>query len=120
MCHIFFYDTIILFYCIPLVYENKTYMYITEMHDMPYHVRLKSLELGSLKGKRESYIIYIWISVGVAPKFSIPITFTYSERRCRSCVIYHVNVVRVGTLAYNSFRWRSVRLFNSLPMHLRF
>ena len=30
-----------------------------------------------------------------------------------------VNVGRVGTLSYNSFRWRSIRLFNSLPMHLR-
>ena len=31
----------------------------------------------------------------------------------------HFNVGRVGTLAYNSFKWRSIRLFNSLPMHLR-
>ena len=28
MCVICFYDTNILFYCIPLVYENKTYIYI--------------------------------------------------------------------------------------------
>ena len=43
----------------------------------------------------------------------------FSGRRGRSCVISHVNVGCVGTLAYNSFRWRSIRLFNSLPMHLR-
>ena len=30
MCVICFYDTIILFYCISLVYENKTYIYINE------------------------------------------------------------------------------------------
>ena len=28
MCVICFYDTIILFYCIPLVYEYKTFIYI--------------------------------------------------------------------------------------------
>ena len=33
--------------------------------------------------------------------------------------ISHVNVGRVGTLAYNSFRWTSIRLFNCSPMHLR-
>ena len=42
-----------------------------------------------------------------------------TTRSRRSCVISHVNVGRVGTLSYNSFRWRSIRLFNSLPMHLR-
>ena len=64
--------------------------HITGMNDMPYHERLKN-----------------------------PITSTLSGRRGRSCVISHVNVGRVGTLAYNSFRWRSIRLFNSLPMNLR-
>ena len=33
--------------------------------------------------------------------------------------IFYVNVGRIGTLSYNSFRWRSISLFNSLPMHLR-
>ena len=33
--------------------------------------------------------------------------------------ISYVNVGRVGTLAYNSIIWRSIRLFNSLPMYLR-
>ena len=33
--------------------------------------------------------------------------------------IYIYNVGRVDTLSYNSFRWRSIHLFNSLPMHLR-
>ena len=57
--------------------------------------------------------------MGLAPNFSNPITSTFSGRRGRSCVISHVNVGRVGTLSYNSFRWRSTCLFNSLPMHLR-
>ena len=88
---------------------------------MPYHERLKSLGLYSLQRRRERYcIIYVWkIIEGLAPNFSNPITSTFSGRRGRSCVISHVNVGRVGTLSYNSFRWRSIRLFNSLPMHLR-
>ena len=98
------------------------YLDFSEMNYMPYHERLKSLELYSLQRRRERYcIIYFWkIIEGLAPNFSNPITSTFSECRGRSCVISHVNVGRVGTLAYNSFRWRSVRLFNSLPMHLVF
>ena len=95
--------------------------HIIGMNDMPYHERLKCLGLYSLQRRRERYcIIYLWkIIEGLAPNFSNPITSTFSGRRGRSCVISHVNVGRVGTLSYNSFRWRSIRLFNSLPMHLR-
>ena len=56
---------------------------------------------------------------GDAHNFSNPITSTFSERRAKSCVISHGNVGRLGTLAYNSFRWRSIHLFNGLPIHLR-
>ena len=88
---------------------------------MPYHERLDSLGLYSLQRRRERYcIIYILKNIErLAPNFSNLITSTFSERRGRSCVISHVNVGRVGTLSYNSFRWRSIHLFNSLPMHLR-
>ena len=65
-----------------------------------------------------SSILYTWkIIEKLAPNFPNQITSTFSGRRGRSCVISHVNVGRVGTLAYN--RWRSIRLFISLPMHLR-
>ena len=85
---------------------------------MPYHERLKSLGLYSLQRRRERYcIIYIWkIIEDLTAIFSNLITRKFSGRRGRSCVISHVNVGRVGTLAYNS---RSVRLLNNLPMHLR-
>ena len=94
--------------------------HITEMNDMPYHEQLRSLGLYSLQRRRERYcIIYIWkIIESLATNFSNPITSTLFGRRGRSCVISHVNVGCVGTLAYNSFRWRSIRLFNSLPMNL--
>ena len=36
-----------------------------------------------------------------------------------SCVISYVSTGRQGTLAYNSFRWRAIRLFNSLPKSIR-
>ena len=95
--------------------------HITGMNDMPYHERLKSLGLYSLQRRRERNCnIYIWkIIEGLAPNLSNPVTSTVSERRGRSCVISHVNVGRVSTLAYNSFRSHSTRLFNSLPIHLR-
>ena len=94
---------------------------ITMLCDMPYHERLKSIGHYSLQRRRERYcIIYIWkIIESLAPNFSIPITSTFSGRRGRSGVISHVNVGRVGMLSYNNFRWRSTRLFNSLPMYLR-
>ena len=95
--------------------------HITGMNDMLYHERLKSLGLYSLQRRREMYyIIYIWTIIeSLAPNFKNPITSTLSGRRGRSCIISHVNVGRVGTLAYGSFRWRSICLFNSLPMNLR-
>ena len=30
----------------------------------------------------------------------------------------HVCAGRLGTLSYNSFRWKAVRLFNCLPQHV--
>ena len=94
--------------------------HIIGINDMRYHERLKSLGLYSLQRRRRYCIIYIWkIIESLAPNFSNHVTSTFSGRRGRSCVISHVNVGRVGTLAYNSFRWRSIRLFNSLQMHLR-
>ena len=93
--------------------------HITGVNDMPYHERLKSLRLYSLQRRRERYcIIYIWkIIESLAPNFSNPIISTISGCRGRSCVISRVNVGRVGTLVYNSFRWRSICLFNSLTMN---
>ena len=96
--------------------------HITGMNDMPYHEQLKSLGLYSLqrrKRKVPALSIFGKLSRAWLLIFSNPITSTFSGRRGRSCAISHVNVGRLGTLSYNSFRWRSIRLFNSLPMHLR-
>ena len=45
---------------------------------------------------------------------TVPVVFTYSER-----VVSHVNLGRLDTLFYYSFRWRSIRVFNSIPKHVR-
>ena len=37
----------------------------------------------------------------------------------RACNTHHVGVGRLGTLAYNSFRWPAIRMFNQLPLFLR-
>ena len=91
------------------------------MRDCSYSDRLSLLRLYSLQRRRERYcIIYDWkIIEDLVPNFSKPIVCTHSERRGRYCVVSHVNIGRSGTLAYNSFRWRAIRLFNSLPKFIR-
>ena len=95
--------------------------HITGIKNKPYDERLKLLNLYSVQRRRDRYqIIYLWkIIDGLVPNLSTPITCTYSERRGRSCVVSHVNMGRLGTLSYNSFRWRSIRMFNKLPEYVR-
>ena len=71
--------------------------------------------------QRERYIIiYVWkILECQVPNFSPPIRSRTSDRRGRACITSHVGVGRLGTLAYNSFRWRAIRIFNQLPLFLR-
>ena len=84
--------------------------HITGIKNKPYDERLKLLNLYSVQRRRDRYqIIYLWKII----------TCTYSERRGRSCVVSHVNMGRLGTLSYNSFRWRSIRMFNKLPKYVR-
>ena len=52
---------------------------------------------------------------GLVPNLSDPITCSLSDRRGRTCIIYHAGVFRLGTLKYNNFRWQSIRMFNRLP-----
>ena len=42
-----------------------------------------------------------------------------SERRGRLCYIQHVPIGHIGTICFNSFRWKVSRLFNSLPANIR-
>ena len=95
--------------------------YIAGMQDLSYSDRLKKLNLYSLQRRRERYrIIYVWkIIEGLVPNLSNPITCSLSDRRGRYCTASHVNRGHQGTLAHNSFRWHSIRLFNKLPKFIR-
>ena len=95
--------------------------HITGMQSLDYSERLVSLKLYSLQRTRELYcIIYVWkIIEGLVPNFAKPIVCCYSERRGRSCIISHVNLGKLWSLAYNIFRWRAIRLFNAMPKYIR-
>ena len=95
--------------------------HITGMQSLGYSERLVYLKIYSLQIRRDRYcIIYVWkIIEGLVPNFSKPIVCSYSERRGRSCIISHVNVGRLGSLAYNSFRLRVIRFFNAMPKYIR-
>ena len=61
-------------------------------------------------------MLYVWkIIEGLVPNLSDPITSPFSDRRGRTCVVCHSSAGRLGTLKYNSFRWRSIIMFNRLP-----
>ena len=92
------------------------------MQSLDYSDRLVYLKLHSFQRRRERYcIIYVWkIFEGFVPNFSNPIDFfSYSDRNGRYCIVSHVHIGRLGTLAFNSFRWRAIHLFNAMPKHIR-
>ena len=56
---------------------------------------------------------------GLVPDLFPPICTKTSDRRGRTSIKSHINVGRLGTLEYNSFKWRAIRLFNQLPLFVR-
>ena len=82
---------------------------------------MRDFKLYSLQRRRKRYcIILIWkIIENKSQNLSDPILCNFLGRRGRSCVISHVDTGRLGTIAYNSFRWRAIRSFNSLPKAIR-
>ena len=79
------------------------------------------LKLYLLQRRCELYcIIYVWkIIEGLVPNFSKPIICSFSARRGWSCIVSHVHLDRLGSFAYNSFRWRAICLFNVMPKYVR-
>ena len=64
--------------------------------------------------------MYLWKFLeGLVPNFSDPIVYSFSDRRGRSCNVSHVDYGRQGTLAFGSFRWRSIQIFNILLIYIR-
>ena len=82
------------------------------MQSLEYGERLVSLKLYSLQKRRERYcIIYVWkIIEGLVPNFSKPIVCSYSVRRGCPCIISHVNLGRLGSLA--------ICFFNAMPKYI--
>ena len=89
--------------------------------DLSYKDRLAALNIYSLERRRERYlIIYIWkILENFVPNFSDPIGHYISERRGRYCITSHIELGCLGSLQFNSFRFKASRLFNSLPKFIR-
>ena len=56
---------------------------------------------------------------GLDPNLSYPFTCSFSDCKGRTCIVCHSGAGRYGTLKYNSFRWRSIRMFNGLPKSIR-
>ena len=83
--------------------------------------RIQTLKLYSLQRRRGRYCILLILKIieNKSQYLSDPIQCNFSDRRGRSCGISHVSTGRHGTLAYNSFRWRAIRLFNSLLKAVR-
>ena len=90
------------------------------MQSLEYSERIVSFKLYSLQRRRERYcIVYVWeIIEGLVPNFSNPIVCSYSERR-RSSIVSHVHIDRLGLVVYNSFRWRAIRLLNTMTKYIR-
>ena len=101
--------------------ERAFTKHITGMRNLSYSKRLEVLKLYLLQRRREIYsIIYVWkIVEGLVPNLSDPTTFSFSDRRGRTCVVYHAGVGQLGTLKYNSIRWLYIRMFNRLPKAIR-
>ena len=93
---------------------------ISDMKGLSYPDRLTVLKLYSLQRRRKRYIIiYGWkILECLVPNLFPPICAEASYCRGRTCITSHISVGRLGTLEYNSFRWRAICLFNELPLYL--
>ena len=79
--------------------------HITGLQGIEYSDRLVSLKPYSLQRRRERYcIIYVGkIIDGLVPNLTKPIICYFSEHRGRSCIVSHIHLGRLGSLAYNSF-----------------
>ena len=75
-----------------------------------YQERLSNLKIYSLQRR---------VLENLVPNLVKPLQFYVSDRRGRLCSVSHVRLDHTGSLAYSSFRWKGIPMFNSLPMHIR-
>ena len=83
--------------------------YISGMQNLSYHQRLNALRLYSLQRRRDRYIvIYMWkILENLVPNLIPKVQIYTSERRGRLCYTQHVPVGHIGSICFNSFRWKA-------------
>ena len=95
--------------------------YIFNMYELTYENRLKDLNLYFIQRKKDRYQInYVWkILKEKVTNLNSPTVTNSSGRLGRLCIKKHVTSDRIGSIAHNSFRWRAIRLFNSLPKSVR-
>ena len=89
--------------------------YISGKQNLSHHQRLNALRLYYLQRRRDRYIvIYMWkILENLMPSLTPKVQIYTSDRRCRLCYTQHVPIGHIGTLCFNSLRWKALRLFNS-------
>ena len=89
------------------------------LKDFPHSPTRKGLVISKFtpppQRRRERYIIIYVLKIleNVIPNLVKPLQFHVSDRRGRLCSVSHVR------LCHTSFKWKGIRLFNSLPMHIR-
>ena len=86
-----------------------------------YQEGLSNLKIYPLQHRKERYIIiYVWkILDNIVPNLVKPLQLYVSDMKGRLCSVSHVRLGHTGTLAYYSFRWKGIQLFNSLPVPIR-
>ena len=90
------------------------------MYELTYENRLKDLNLYSIQRRDKYQIIFVWkILEEKVNNLNPPIVTNTSGRLGRLCIKSHLIPDRIGFIAHNSFRWRAIRLFNSLPKSMR-
>ena len=91
------------------------------MYELTYENRLKDLNLYSIQRTRDRYqIIYVWKTPEEnVTNLNTPIVTNSSGRLGRLCIKKYVTPDRIGSIAHNSFGWRAIRLFKSLPKSVR-
>ena len=70
--------------------------------------------------KRQTFCnLYVEYFGKSSAKLNTKVQIYTSERRGRLCYTQHVPIGHIGTICFNSFRWKASRLFNSLPANIR-
>ena len=103
--------------------QNAFTKHIKGFSSLSYQETLSALKIYSLQRRRERercIIMYVWnILENLVHNLLKPLQFYKYNRRGCLYLVSHVSLGHTGTLAYSSFTWKGIRMFNSLPLHIR-